>query len=496
MFFDIAENQQFFATSGFSNPFRPILFKMPSALRTLLDRFLQENNAVPHSFNNEEALPFLAKLKTVVSDRELAAPEVFGDESFPDANIVAEYLDGQLDDAQLLQDYEEICLRSDMILAEVGCCHDILNRDLRETLVPSRQCRRRLYFIPQEDSVPDGEQEFSRGDARYPADGFRETAYSGENTSGKTRFSGDGTRNCVETRPTDNSRCTQSVRVESGRYVVDGKTNEVLFDRNDIPFDAIRNSGSERRSAGESDVSFVSGNYRRGCDPSDVIDRNDGYQMEETGSRSTCQGNGSQSTVSDIDFRDNAKAAKRNRSQKNTEKRVDLKSLKKKDHYFVRFCLTMGFCFFVFRYGLPFYRDYRESQVRQTWSVESANSPEQKSKTLSQPESQARYFSSKNFTAQEITPEEAIQLSQMASKKEEPEKQIDLATGNDRQDANSTDRLFDDSETETSSQITRFVSSTPPQKTRSGLEEFNTTDENGRRVFVVVPTWNNDIFHR
>jgi hypothetical protein len=92
-------------------------------------------------------------LRGVVDDESLQAPEIFAEESFPDANVVAEYLDGQAS-LEVARAYEDVCGESPEALAEVGRCYDILNNDALNCVVVPKNCRRRLYYIAwEEDDV-------------------------------------------------------------------------------------------------------------------------------------------------------------------------------------------------------------------------------------------------------------------------------------------------------------------------------------------------------
>lgn len=114
-----------------------------AARRALLERKLREN---------ERSAEFFRRLRVAVADVSLKAPEVFAEESFPDANVVAEYLDGQAS-PELAREYEDACWDSPEMLAEVGRCYDALNGVLDVEPVVSKNCRRRLYYLAWEDVV-------------------------------------------------------------------------------------------------------------------------------------------------------------------------------------------------------------------------------------------------------------------------------------------------------------------------------------------------------
>lgn len=101
--------------------------------------------------NNDRSGVFLRKLREVVGNPKLKAPEIFADESFPDANIVAEYLDGQSKSKGVFIEYERACIESPEMLAEVGCCYDILMNRLVEPIIAPKNCKRKLYYISWEE---------------------------------------------------------------------------------------------------------------------------------------------------------------------------------------------------------------------------------------------------------------------------------------------------------------------------------------------------------
>ncbi len=96
---------------------------------------------------------YLKKLNEAISDPGLKAPEIFAKESFPDANVVAEYLDCQSESDEVLKEYERVCLESPEILAEIGCCYDVLTNRLGRPTNAPKNCKRRLYHVAWEESV-------------------------------------------------------------------------------------------------------------------------------------------------------------------------------------------------------------------------------------------------------------------------------------------------------------------------------------------------------
>lgn len=114
-----------------------------AARRALLERKLR---------TNERSAGFFRRLRAAADDPTLGAPEIFAEESFPDANVVAEYLDGQAE-AELARAYEDASWDSPEMLAEVGCCYDILNNDALNSVVAPKNCRRRLYYIAWEENA-------------------------------------------------------------------------------------------------------------------------------------------------------------------------------------------------------------------------------------------------------------------------------------------------------------------------------------------------------
>lgn len=104
---------------------------MRLTLRTLLaylDDLLDPADAVELGKRIEEnkfASELVNRIRTRMRLLRLAAPKVDGRGMGADANTVAEYLDNTLP-PDLVPDFEKICLESDVHLAEVASCHQIL----------------------------------------------------------------------------------------------------------------------------------------------------------------------------------------------------------------------------------------------------------------------------------------------------------------------------------------------------------------------------------
>jgi len=96
---------------------------------------------------SEEAKQLVERIKKVTRRRGLATPESSNnDDATADPNTVAEYLDNALDSATLKQ-VEETCLESDVHLAEVAACHQILTLVLTEPVRVPPHAHRRMYGL-------------------------------------------------------------------------------------------------------------------------------------------------------------------------------------------------------------------------------------------------------------------------------------------------------------------------------------------------------------
>ena len=106
--------------------------------------------------NSDEAKLLIERIKRVTRRRGLRTPVPDGsDDDVADPNTVAAYLSDNLDSEQLKQ-IESTCLGSDVHLAEVAACHQILTLVLTEPVrVPPTAHQRMYQLVPAPASNPD-----------------------------------------------------------------------------------------------------------------------------------------------------------------------------------------------------------------------------------------------------------------------------------------------------------------------------------------------------
>lgn len=129
-------------------------------LRTLLaylDDTLEPAQAKdigPKVAESEFAQETVERIKTVTRRRRLTAPPADADDHTTDPNVIAEYLDNVLPPDQVTE-LEQAALDSDLKLAEVAACHQILTLVLGEPAKVPPTARRRMYrLVKGPEAIP------------------------------------------------------------------------------------------------------------------------------------------------------------------------------------------------------------------------------------------------------------------------------------------------------------------------------------------------------
>ncbi|MFO0879373.1 MAG: hypothetical protein U0840_18660 [Gemmataceae bacterium] len=94
---------------------------------------------------SDAAQELVARLRQVTRRRRLTTPSATGPEA-TDPNDVAEYLDNELDSEQVAL-LEKLALESDVHLAEIAACHQILTLVLGEPALVPPKARERMYAL-------------------------------------------------------------------------------------------------------------------------------------------------------------------------------------------------------------------------------------------------------------------------------------------------------------------------------------------------------------
>ena len=119
---------------------------------------------------SENATQQLKRARDLMRRTRIGAPPVMGRGFENDPNSVSAYLDNGLD-PQRVNEFETICLESDVHMAEAAACHQILTLVLAEPATVDPTSRQRMYEIPAQVAAADRENSTQAAAAAVSTDG-------------------------------------------------------------------------------------------------------------------------------------------------------------------------------------------------------------------------------------------------------------------------------------------------------------------------------------